>query len=68
LDLNIANLCSVIANSNRDRKKKPQPFTISDFLLKYDSRDDDKAAEERTKAAKAKLTLWANMHNKSLKK
>ena len=32
LDYRTGLLCSVIANVNRDRKKKSQPFTPSDFM------------------------------------
>lgn len=28
-----AQLCSLLANINRDSKRKPQPFSINDFLL-----------------------------------
>ncbi len=32
-DLRIAQLCALIANVNRDRKRRPKPFSIEDFLL-----------------------------------
>jgi len=32
-DASVAQLTALMANINRDTKKKPDPFTISDFLL-----------------------------------
>lgn len=36
-DIRIAALSAVIANVNRDSKRKPQPYKIEDFLLRMDS-------------------------------
>lgn len=34
-------ICSIIANANRDEKKRPQPYTAYDFVPRYDEGDDD---------------------------
>lgn len=31
-DLRTARICALLANINRDRKKRPQPFTELDFM------------------------------------
>ncbi len=35
VDLNGALVASTLVNINRDTKKKPKPYSIQDFLLKY---------------------------------
>jgi hypothetical protein len=35
-DFRSALIASVLANVNRDSKKKPEPFKIQDFLLKFE--------------------------------
>jgi len=32
-DARAAQICAIIANVNRDEKKKPEPYQIADFLL-----------------------------------
>jgi hypothetical protein len=36
-DVRNAQLASVIANVNRDRKKRSEPYSIKDFMLKFES-------------------------------
>ena len=37
LDRRSALICFVLAEINRDKKKKPQPFTVDDFMPKYEA-------------------------------
>ena len=39
-EIHAAMIAMVIANANRDEKKKPNPFTIEDFLLNFDEEED----------------------------
>jgi hypothetical protein len=34
-DLRNAQLCAILANQNRDAKKRPKPFTSDDFLIDW---------------------------------
>jgi hypothetical protein len=38
-DLRSATVAAVIANANRDRKKRPQPYKVSDFMPKFDRQE-----------------------------
>lgn len=35
-DRRVARICAVIANVNRNTKKRPEPFTEEDFIPKFD--------------------------------
>ena len=35
-DLRMAQVCALLANINRDRKQRPQPYTIRDFMFEFD--------------------------------
>lgn len=37
-DLRSAQIAQTIANANRDPKVQPQPFTLDDFLLRFDEK------------------------------
>ena len=32
-DLRSASICTLLANVNRDPKRRPQPYSLSDFML-----------------------------------
>ena len=40
-DLRMAVIASILANSNRDTKQKPQPYKPQDFMLKFDQELDE---------------------------
>jgi hypothetical protein len=37
-DYRSAQICAMIANANRDRKRKPTPYKVEEFLLKFGGR------------------------------
>lgn len=39
-EIHAALIASVIANVNRDKDKKPFPYTIEDFLINFDEEED----------------------------
>lgn len=41
-DLRSAQIAQLIANANRDPKRKPQPFKLSDFMFDFDKASDTK--------------------------
>jgi hypothetical protein len=41
-----ANLASIVANVNRDSKKRPTPYTLSDFLIFGAPRQEQRAVSE----------------------
>lgn len=46
-------VASVIANVNRDPKKKPDPFTAADFMPRYDRKRSDVPPESKWQQQKA---------------
>lgn len=46
IDILAAQICSVIANVNRNQKKKPSPYTIKDFLLFQEKEEKKKQTPE----------------------
>jgi len=67
LDLNIAHLCSLLANINRDSKKKSSPYEITDFLLKYNTKEDQRYRKD-PKEIQMRMNMWAELHNSRIKK
>lgn len=59
-DVRAALVASVIANANRDAKKKPSPFTIDDFMPFKEADDGDEELNNEEVAAKALLFFGAN--------
>lgn len=47
-DYRNAQLASIIANQNRDKKKRAKPYTLRDFLIFDDSKEAARAAHART--------------------
>jgi hypothetical protein len=46
-DVRVAQLCAVIANANRDPKRRKKPFEIEDFLL-FDKADRKRRRQAET--------------------
>lgn len=44
-DLRSGIVASVVANVNRDSKRKPEPFTAQDFVPRFDVPDEAEAQE-----------------------
>lgn len=71
-DYRMANMMQLMANMNRNVKKRPEPFTLEDFMLDWDgSRAERQRMEEvsRRQAAKTPADmlriarLWAAVYN-----
>ena len=56
-DVGFATIACVVANANRDPKKKSQPFTIDDFIPKY---------EEVEEATPEESVSWITAMNQAL--
>lgn len=53
-DMRAALIASIIANANRDPKKRPQPYTIKDFMLQFEPPEPPSPEE-----VWAKIEAWA---------
>ena len=49
-DLNSAQICSVIANVNRNPKKQKKPFSVHDFVLNFAPKAAKKQSVEELKS------------------
>lgn len=58
VDFGFALLASILANSNRDHKRKPQPFTVEEFLPRWGY--EEKALPTKTEL-NVKLRQFAGM-------
>lgn len=47
----LAQLCSIVANVNRDSKKRPQPFEVKDFMLQLDPKPKKRMSQDELKEA-----------------
>ena len=54
LDARAALICAMLANINRDPKKRSKAFTVEDFMPKYEKEREIKSAEEMLETVK----LW----------
>jgi hypothetical protein len=63
-DLRAGIVASVIANTHRDRKKKPRPYVPGDFMPKFGKQ---KKRRQSQNELKMKLTLFAKAHNAARK-
>lgn len=62
-----ANIVATLYNLNRDSRKHPQPFPVSDFLLHFREPTED-APKGRQESLRKKLEAWKyvqNVHTKS---
>ncbi len=55
-DYRIASLGALIANVNRDSKKRPEPYTIEDFLLKF---GEPEKKQQTWQEQEMILNMWA---------
>lgn len=46
----VAQVCMILANANRDSKKRPSPFKLADFLLKRGEVKRKQTVEEQRAA------------------
>lgn len=60
-------IAATLANVNRDPKKRPAPFTISDFMPKYGQPDEDPIRMSQ-KEIKQRLSIWKKGYESSKKK
>ena len=52
LDARAALICAVLANINRNPKKRSKAFTVEDFMPKYEKERQIKSAEEMLETVK----------------
>lgn len=63
-DLRSASICAMLANINRNPKKRPQPFVPNDFLLIYDEEDlKQKRPKQSLEQMKAIGRIYAEAFN-----
>jgi hypothetical protein len=67
-DLMLAQVCSILANVNRDSKKKPTPYELSDFLFEFDKTKEQKEEEQRAAVEKKFLAVCAAIKRKQERK
>ena len=66
VDFGLAQISCILANVNRDTKEHPKPFTIADFMPKYDPFDEE-AKKEKKQSDRMMKTTFGQMA-KALKK
>lgn len=57
-DFRIAQLCALIANVNRDPKKRSQPYTAQDFMV-FDRAEEDAKHKNEKMAPQVVMNLFA---------
>jgi len=51
-DQQAALICCVLANINRDKKKKPKPFTVDDFMPKVVGKKEKQTPQQQFEVVK----------------
>ena len=51
-DMGAAMVSSVLANVNRDSKKRPTPFTVKDFMFDFYTDPEEKRKQQRNNVGK----------------
>lgn len=64
-DARAALIAMTIANVYRDPKRKPQPFTLKDFMLRTEA---ERADIDKQKDIRTKLEVWRRMYAVNKKK
>jgi Protein of unknown function (DUF4035) len=59
-DFRSAQVCAILANSNRDRKARPEPFALTDFLLFRQADPEPETASDPDEGAtvKPEFVAW----------
>lgn len=65
-DYRIGQLCSIQANINRDKKKKPQPYKPDDFAMR--PKQQKATSEDKQKKIRANLDMLSGVKTKPKKK
>jgi len=60
-DMRSALIASILANVNRDPKKKTSPYTIGDFMLFPDERSSRKSARSHGRAPLTSRARWGEV-------
>jgi hypothetical protein len=66
-DVRAAMIGMLIAETNRDTKKKPTPFKLEDFMFRFGESDKDRMRRMRDET-KQKLMIWKGMVGAGVKK
>lgn len=61
-DLRMANVMQLMANLQRDPKTKPQPYKLSDFILKFEELEEAEPAKP-WQTLKHIARQWAALYN-----
>lgn len=64
-DYHFGQLCSVIAEPNRDSKKRPRPFTPDDFAMRMRA---DKPQQDNTRRMRAALDALCQVRTQKKRK
>ncbi len=62
-DYRAASIVQMIANMNRDPKKHPKPFLITEFVLKFGEAEEVKKPQQRWQDQKAIARMYAAMYD-----
>jgi len=57
LELAITQLTTLLANVNRDPKRKPEPFALEDFMLRTMDNDEDEKRQARVARGIERLNI-----------
>lgn len=63
-DFNVANLMALIANVNRNPKKKSNPFTISDFMPEWGKEEEKEKRQTVEEMKQAFMSIFPNLKKK----
>jgi len=67
-DINTAIIASILANTVRDSKTRPKPFTIQDFIIQYWKNTAREATQQSVERMKATMSALATTLERSLDK
>lgn len=61
-DFMLSQLTAVLAESNRDKKRRPKPFVPTDFSLNAYLREAEKTPAQKSLDLKQRLMNWQKRH------
>ncbi len=62
-DYRMANMMQLTANMHRDTKKHPEPYTLSDFLFKFDKEAEEQVKPRQSVEEQKRIArLWAAVY------
>lgn len=67
-DFRMAHTMALMANLNRNHEKQPEPFKLSQFMLKFDGELPAPPPQKDWRDMKAAAVLWAAVYSKEGKR